>query len=93
MEKTSYRLPEEVANHLAELAKSCHNGNKTAAICAAIEKAYQSQFGETLGWVSVRPNGKVRCGGCNNPIEQNGFIKLQSGGKLEGRLFCSRCAK
>jgi uncharacterized protein with PIN domain len=94
MQKTSFRIPEEVSTKLEELAKKCHNGNKSAALCAAIEKAFLSEFSQSVGWVSIRVREKAfRCKGCNNPIEQTAFTRLLGNGQLEGGLFCGKCAK
>lgn len=92
--KTSFRLPEFALQQLQDLAEQGHNGNKSAAVVAAIERAHAALFAESLGWVAVRIQDKVRCEHCHNPIESGqGFIRLQAGGGLAGGLRCSKCAR
>lgn len=91
--KTSFRIPGEVSEALARLAEKRHNGSKTDALLEAVRRYDRAIFGEWVGYVQVKPGGKVRCGGCNNPIENMGWARLESDGSIDTRLLCGKCAK
>jgi hypothetical protein len=99
MVKTSFRLPDDAAQRLAQLADKCHNGNRTAALLEALRRYEQITFPEsapveTIGWVNViRLAGKPHCGKCNAPIDSPGYARLGADGSIDGRLFCAKCAK
>ena len=93
MVKNTFRLPEDIEAKLSELAEKKHKGQKTATVLEALERYYKSEFGEVIGWVSVRlNNNKARCAKCNGQIDSPGFVKLEKG-FLGSDLYCSKCAK
>jgi hypothetical protein len=95
MLKTSFRLPEETLQKLAQMAERCHNGNRTAALTEAVERYARAVLDpvQPVGWISVRVNAKPRCAKCHNPIDGPGFVLLSSDGAIATAAHCSKCAR